>query len=113
MSEPQWRTLPLFEREIRSLGAAPQMGRHKDERTPLDQVLHVYWSASVEAHALGALARNATYPDERRALLELQRIEEERKDLAARFLETVWGVQLPGSRDAAGHGDELGSLHAA
>src|SRR6266513_585940 len=97
MPESKWRTLQLFEREIRSLGTAPQAGRHKEERSPLDQVLHVYWSASVEAHVLEALARTAAYPDERRALLELQRIEEERKDLAARILETVWRVHLPGS----------------
>ena len=56
---------------------------------------------------------NAAYPDEGRALLDLQRIEEDRKDLAARLLETVWRVHLPGSRDATGHGNELGSRLAA
>jgi len=112
MPEIKWRTLPLFESEIRSVETAPQMGRRR-QPSALEQALHVYWSAGVEAHALGALARSAAYPDEQRALMELHRMEEQRKDLAARLLETVWRVRLPHSPNVAVPEDELGLLPAA
>lgn len=64
-------------------------------------VLHIYWSAGVEAHALSSLAARTPYPDQRRALWELQKLEEQReeqrKELAARALQTIWRVKLPAS----------------
>ncbi len=98
MADLKWRTLPLFDSEDRPPERASQ-ARRKD-RSALEQTLHVYWSAGVEAHALGALARSAAYPDERRALLQLQRIEEDRKALAATLLQRIWQLELPGSSDA-------------
>ena len=96
MSDARWWTLPLFpdERELEPDSRAETRQRKRDSR---GLVLHVYWSAGIEAHALGALARNTRHPDEKRALQDLQRLEEERKALAAQLLETVWRVSLPGS----------------
>ncbi|SRR6266511_3077609 len=101
MPEGEWRTLPLFA-DGRMSEVHPRAERRQLKRDPLDLVLHVYWSAGVEAHALGALARGIQYPDQRRALHKLQRLEEQRKALAARLLETVWRVRLPGSSIADG-----------
>jgi len=98
MADLKWRTLPLFDKEDRPAEGAPQARRK--QRSALEQTLHVYWSAGVEGHALGALARRAAYADEQRALLQLQRMEEDRKALAATLLQTIWRVELPGSSTA-------------
>jgi hypothetical protein len=59
--------------------------------------LHIYWSSGVDAHALGALAARTELPDQRRALADLQRMEERQKALAAHLLETIWRIKVPGS----------------
>src|SRR5436853_538831 len=93
VTDPHWRTLPLFEVAPSALGP-PSRSRRKEQR-PLDLVLHIYWSASIEAHALGSLAARTPYPDQARALSELRRLEEQRKEVAAQILETIWRVKLP------------------
>ena len=94
MAEEKWRTLPLFETATGSPQGIRSVSRRK-EQSPLNLVLHIYWSAGLEAHALGAMAARAPYPDQQRALWELQKLEEERKELAARSLEAIWQVRLP------------------
>ena len=99
MADTKWRTLPMFDGQDRP--PEPASLAQRTERSALEQTLHIYWSAGLEAHAVGALARSAPYPDERRALLQLQRMEEDRKALAARLLQTIWRLDLPGQADAA------------
>jgi hypothetical protein len=76
--------------------------------------LHIYWSSGVEAHALGALAARTELPDQRRALTELQQMEERQKALAAYLLETIWRIKVPGSpktvADTAGDDIDSGSV---
>jgi hypothetical protein len=93
VAEARWRTLPLFGTPVPP--GAPDAERSPRSQTPLDLVLHIYWAASVEAHALGSLAARTPYPDQRRALRALQQHEEERKTLAARLLATIWHFTLP------------------
>jgi hypothetical protein len=99
MIESEWQTLPLFGDRPRA-GVGARRESPSTDRTALNQVLHVYWSASVEAHALAALARTTAYPDERRGLLRLLQLEEERKAVAAELLDRFWAVRLPRSADA-------------
>jgi hypothetical protein len=94
VAEARWRTLPLF--GTPAPPGASDAHRRPRSQTPLDLVLHIYWAASVEAHALGSLAARTPYPDQRRALRALQQHEEDRKTLAARLLATIWHVPLPG-----------------
>jgi hypothetical protein len=89
-------TLPLFG-ESEARGEKPRRG----QMPPSALALHIYWSASVEAQALGAAAVAAALPAERRALLELQKIEQERKEAARRLLQHVWGVRIAASASAA------------
>ena len=100
MTQLRWRTLPLFE-DCPASVEAPGRPAPPPDRIVLDQILHVYWSAGVEAHVLAALARKTPFPDERDALLQLLRLDEQRKALAAKFLETIWRVSLPSSGAAA------------
>jgi hypothetical protein len=95
MTAQRWQTVPLF-------GAAVDFRetptpRRRNGRSPRDLVLHIYWSGGVEAHALGSLAARTPYPDQQRALWDLQTLEVERKELAAQTLEAIWGVKLPRS----------------
>jgi hypothetical protein len=85
MADEKWHTLPLFETPTIPPQAARSVNRRK-EQSPLNLVLHIYWSAGLEAHALGAMAARAPYPDQQRALWELQKVEDERKGRAARVL---------------------------
>ena len=94
MAGERWRTLPLFDSEVDSLERTPS-ARRRSEQSPLDLVLHAYWSGGVEAHALGSLAARTPYPDQQRALWDLQRLEVQRKELATQTLEAIWGIKLP------------------
>jgi hypothetical protein len=106
-------TLPLFDGEVsgrrRYLTSARRLFS-----TPLEMALHIYWSSGVEAHALGALAARTELPDQRRALTELQQMEERQKALAAYLLETIWRIKVPGSpkavADTAGDDIDSGSV---
>jgi len=90
-----WRTLPLFDSD------QGQDDVVKKARTsqpgPRDLLLHIYWSAGLEAHALGAAAASTPYLDQRRALVELQELEMDCQDRAARTLLTQSGISLPGA----------------
>jgi hypothetical protein len=84
-------TLPLF-------GNGEQRPAKHDTPKPMsarEHVLHVYWSAGVEAQALAFGAATCRYPSERRALASLQRLELQRKEAARRFLDEVWQIKLP------------------
>ena len=87
-------TLPLF-------GNGPEIGfrrRPSDGASDAEaQVLSIYWSALLHAHALGAAAAVARYPSEREALNQLLALELERKEAARRLLRDVWGVGFLGS----------------
>jgi hypothetical protein len=61
--------------------------------------MHVYWSAGLEAHALGAAASAAAFPSERKALLELQALELRRKEAARRLLADVWRLEIAGTSE--------------
>ena len=90
-------TLPLFREP------PPESIQHPGESSPseaLSLALHIYWSAMVELQSLGGAARRAQLPDERCALLDLQKLELERKKLAQELLAQVWRVRI-GSRDGA------------
>lgn len=63
--------------------------------TTRDRVLRIYWSASVEAHALGAMALRTRFPDERAGLMALHAMEQQRGELARRLLRDVWHLVLP------------------
>ncbi len=105
-AEGRWHTLPLFG-EPDSTPAAPARLQTRRDPAPLELVLHVYWSAALQAHALGSAASQTRYPDQRRALRELQRLED-RKELAASLLEAIWLVCLPASSwDRATAGQRL------
>jgi len=84
-------TLPMFP-EAR--GSAAQSARPTGQMSPYELVLHTYWSASVEAQALGAAQLAAKLPSERRALHALQKLELERKEEARRLLEEVWDIWI-------------------
>jgi hypothetical protein len=104
------QTLPLFGGKLSELPSG-QSASLRRFSTPMELALHIYWSAGVEAHALGALALQTVYPDQRRALLQLQGLEERRKALAARLLEQVWRVTL--QRSSEGMAADPGNGQAA
>ncbi len=98
------RNLPLFgERYGESPGVPAHGGPDSD---PLALVLHVYWSASTELHALGFAILQAKYPDQRRALLALRDVEAKRKEIARQALEAVWNIRfaVPSSGESAAPG---------
>jgi len=84
-------TLPMFP-EARV--SAAQSSRPTGQMSPYELVLHIYWSASVEAQALGAAQTAAKQPSERRALHALQQLELNRKEEARRLLEEIWGIWI-------------------
>jgi hypothetical protein len=90
--------------------AAPGSARSRPRKplasTPQDLALHIYWSASLEAHALGSLARQTPHPDEQRALGELQRLQQDVKETAACFLAALSDVRLPPASDPDPLADE-------
>ena len=89
-------TLPLF--------AAPaddaDSGQHHSTE-PREMVLQVYWSASNEILALGGAARRDQVPDQKRALVELLRLERRRKDLARELLAHLWQINFNSATAAA------------
>ena len=89
-------TLPLFPE-----GETGARKSRSHEMTPSELALHTYWSASVEAQALGAAAMNAAAPSHRTALLELKQAEVERRETARRLLERVWGIKIAAGGAAA------------
>jgi hypothetical protein len=93
---PRPFTLPLFDPPLRIVGPRSN-GRPPSPSAPRDLALHVYWSAGLEGHALGSLASEASDRDEERALRELQSLEYEVKEAAARLLGEVWQLKLPGA----------------
>ena len=105
-------TLPLFDRPFLPTGAATRGQRRGEPSSPLDIVLHIYWSAGLEGHALGSRAAETTNPDEQRALRELQTVEYELKEAAARLLMEVWQLRLPGGGDGENVGERLNPSEA-
>ena len=88
-------TLPLFDPATEPQRALTPRHRRPSLSSPREQALHIYWSAGLEGHALGSLALATPHPDERRALRELQGLEYEVKEAAARLLRDVWQLHLP------------------
>ena len=90
-------TLPLF-----GNGTGPTFTPRRGGATSeaASQVLSVYWSAVLHAHALGAAATTAVYPSERQALESLLAVELQRKELARTLLRDIWGLKFLGSSTA-------------
>lgn len=104
-SDDRPQTLPLFG-ELSRAGPGSRRAPRPGPSKPSDLAMHIYWSASLEAHALGSMALSTPYPDQRRALVELQAMEEQRKGLARLLLERVWDIELPGPSSAVVGGEE-------
>jgi hypothetical protein len=90
-------TLPLFDQLPGPTPGSIAKRRRRTPSSPQQFALHIYWSASLEGHALGAVAGETTKPDEQSALRELQTLEYELKEAAARLLHTVWQLRMPSS----------------
>jgi hypothetical protein len=95
MAGQGWQTLPLFDSIDGPVNSARMPSGNG--RSPRDLILHVYWSASLEAHALGSAAASNPYRDQRTAMAELQELEMDCQDLAAHKLQALWGISLPGA----------------
>jgi hypothetical protein len=88
--------LPLFDPPLASKPAG-RKPRRKAPSSPQELALHVYWSAGLEGHVLGSLAAETINLDEQRALRELQILEYQVQEAAARLLDEVWRINLRGT----------------